>query len=102
LPAPKDPRAQRFAALADQPLSLPELLRQCGASRRTLERIFHDETAMSLGQWLRRQKLLRALRLLAGGHSVKETAAELSYANPGAFIAMFRRELGETPARYFT
>ena len=66
-----------------------------------MERLFHDETAMSLGQWLRRQKLLRALRLLAGRQSVKQVAADLGYANPSAFIAMFRRELGETPARYF-
>jgi AraC-like DNA-binding protein len=101
LPAPKDPRAQRLAAATDQPWPLEELLRHSGASRRTMERIFHEETAMSLGQWLRRQKLLKALRLLAGGLSVKETARELNYAHAGAFIAMFRRETGETPTRYF-
>jgi hypothetical protein len=93
LPAPKDPRAIRFAETGD--------LRRCGASRRTMERIFVEETGMSLGQWLRRRKLQGALRLLADGHSVKQTALELGYAAPGAFIAMFRRELGETPARYF-
>jgi Helix-turn-helix domain len=93
LPVPRDPRAVRFAETGD--------LRQCGASRRTMERIFRDETRMSLGQWMRRQKLQRALRLLAAGQSVKHVALELGYANPSAFIAMFRRELGETPAHYF-
>ncbi len=90
LPQPKDERAVRFAALG-----------ACGASRRTLERLFQSETGMSLGQWLRRRKLLRALSMLAAHYSVKEVALELGYANPGAFIAMFRREFGETPARYF-
>jgi len=104
LPLPKDARAARFAALADSADSdvpVSTLLNQCGASRRTMERLFHDETGMSLGQWLRRRKLLRALRLLADRRSVKQVALALGYANPSAFIAMFRRELGQTPARYF-
>jgi len=101
LPMPKDERAVRFAGLADSPVPVAKRLRQCGASRRTMERLFHDETAMSLGQWLRRQKLLRAMRLLAAGKSVKQISSELGYANPSAFIAMFRRELGETPSNYF-
>jgi len=101
LPAPRDERALRLAELAGSAASTPELLRQCGASRRTMERLFLDETGMTLGQWLRRCKLLQAIRLLASGQSVKRAALELGYANPSAFIAMFRRELGTTPAHYF-
>ncbi len=99
LPLPEDPRALRFAEMAD---SAPpaELARRCGAGLRTLERIFREETSMSLGQWLRRHKLMRAVRLLAAGRGVKETAHELGYAHPSAFIAMFRRELGQTPSQY--
>jgi AraC-like DNA-binding protein len=100
LPALKDPRAQRLTAMADRNWPLARLLRHSGAARRTMERIFQDETAMSLGQWLRRRKLLRAVHLLAEGHPVKVVALELGYAHPSAFIAMFRRELGETPTRY--
>ncbi len=105
LPAPKDQRAVRFAALASAGggccAPVPKLLRACGASRRTMERLFHEETAMSLGQWLRRQKLLHSLKLLAAGRGVQGTAEELGYQSTSAFIAMFRRELGETPGRYF-
>jgi AraC-like DNA-binding protein len=93
LPRPKDERARRFAESEDE--------RQSGAGRRTLERLFLEETGMTLGQWLRRRSLQRALRLLAAGQSVKQTAAALGYSNPGAFIAMFRRELGATPTQYF-
>jgi AraC-like DNA-binding protein len=105
LPQPRDSRAARFAALANRDSggapSTAALLRQCGTSRRTMERLFRAETGMSLGQWQRRQTLLHALRLLAAGESVSGVAAELGYNSPSAFIAMFRRELGQTPKRYF-
>jgi len=98
-----DSRAARFAELvsASPEAPLATVLRRSGASRRTIERIFHAETSMSLGQWLRRQKLLHALRRLAAGETVNSIALELGYNSPSAFIAMFRRELGQTPARYF-
>jgi AraC-like DNA-binding protein len=104
LPLPQDPRAAQFAALAggdtgDMPIE--KMLRRCGTSRRTLERVFRTETAMSLGQWMRRQKLLQALRRLAAGECVNTIALELGYNSASAFIAMFRRELGQTPKKYF-
>jgi len=105
LPSPRDRRAVQFAALANRDSggapTTQALLRQCGASRRTMERLFRAETGMSLGQWQRRQTLLRALRRLAAGENVSGVAAELGYNSASAFIAMFRRELGETPKRYF-
>lgn len=105
LPSPRDQRAAKFVGLANaetgERASLAEMLRECGASRRTMERLFSAETGMSLGQWLRRQKLLRALRRLAAGECVNAVALELGYNSASAFIAMFRRELGQTPKRYF-
>jgi len=105
LPLPHDPRAARFAELAGADpggkMPIGKMLRRAGASRRTLERLFRAETAMSLGQWLRRQKLLQALRRLAAGEGVNSIALELGYNSASAFIAMFRRELGQTPRGYF-
>jgi AraC-like DNA-binding protein len=104
LPLPHDPRAARFATLANGSggcLPMDTMLRQCGTSRRTMERIFREETAMSLGQWQRRQTLLHALRRLAADENVSVVALELGYNSASAFIAMFRRELGQTPKRYF-
>jgi AraC-like DNA-binding protein len=105
LPLPQNGRAAQLAELAAAEtggkLPIARLIRRSGASRRTLERIFRAETAMSLGQWLRRQKLLHALRLLAAGEGVNTIALELGYNSASAFIAMFRRELGQTPKRYF-
>jgi len=105
LPLPRDGRAVNFAALANREVgkapSTETLLRRCGASRRTMERLFRAETGMSLGQWQRRQTLLHALRRLAAGENVSGVADELGYNSASAFIAMFRRELGQTPKRYF-
>ena len=105
LPMPQDRRAATFAALiAADPggkTAIDKLFRRSGASRRTMERIFRVETGMSLGQWLRRQKLMHALRRLAAGECVEAIALELGYNSGSAFIAMFRRELGQTPKRYF-
>lgn len=105
LPVPRDVRAARFMELVSTNLDghahIGKLLRACGASRRTMERLFQEETAMSLGQWLRRHKLLHGLRLLAAGECVNSVALELGYNGASAFIAMFRRELGQTPGLYF-
>jgi len=103
LPQPRDPRACVLAGLlADAPdAGLDELVRRAGASRRTLERLFTSETGMPLARWRRQLRLVRALQLLGAGHSVTEVSHRVGDATPSAFTAMFRHELGQTPAQYF-
>lgn len=103
MPMPADPRARAAAALIDAEPAAPQasIARRAGASIRTLERLFQRETAMPLGRWRRRARVLAALRWLADGASITATAAEVGYATPSAFVAAFRRELGTTPGRYF-
>ena len=103
LPLPRDPRAARLADLIRQggaALPLVRLLRPAGTSRRTMERLFREETAMSLGRWLRRARLLEGLRRMGAGDTVADVALDLGYSSASAFISMFRREVGETPRRY--
>lgn len=69
-----------------------------GAALRSL---FVEETAMSLGRWRQRARLIEALRRLARGLSVTEVALEVGCAPPSGFIAVFRTKLGTTPRRYF-
>ena len=71
-----------------------------GASKRTLGRLFTAQTGMSFQAWRQQRRLFRALELLATGDNVTNIALELGYDNTSAFIAMFRRCLGETPKRY--
>lgn len=105
LPRPRDPRARRVAdALWRTPeddRGLAAWAREAGASPRTLARCFHRETGLSFGAWRRQLRLLRSLERLASGEAVTSVALSLGYESTSAFIAMFRRSLGCTPARYF-
>jgi AraC-like DNA-binding protein len=101
LPLPLERRAAKLVETAQSDFApLADMLRRSGASRRTMERVFREETGMSLGRWLRRRKLLEGLRRLAAGEAVGMVALDLQYSSASAFIAMFRRELGATPRRY--
>jgi AraC-like DNA-binding protein len=56
---------------------------------------------MTLGKWRQQLRLMEALRLLAEGAKVTHAALEAGYSTPSAFISMFRKSLGTTPARFF-
>jgi AraC-like DNA-binding protein len=105
LPSPTDSRALRVAmALQCDPgdsQSLEEACERAGASKRTIERLFRQETRLSLGKWRQQLRLMRSLQLLAAGEKITHAALEAGYSTPSAFIAMFRKTLGTTPRRYF-
>jgi len=73
----------------------------CGASARTLARLFIRESGMNFRDWRRQLHLLEAIERLGQGHSVTRVALDLGYKSPSAFIAMFRRSLGKSPGAYF-
>jgi AraC-like DNA-binding protein len=104
LPMPSDSRAQEIAALLmanpGQVLTT-RLLEKAGTSQRTVERLFVQETGLTLGRWRQQVRLLQALRLLAADESVTAVALAVGYESTSAFIAMFKRAFGATPSRYF-
>ena len=105
LPQPNDSRAMRVAqALMAEPgkQGTPQnLCEDCGASKRTIERLFIAETKMTFRQWRQQLRLLHAMQLLASGEKVTGAALDAGYNSASSFIAMFRRQLGQTPRRYF-
>jgi AraC-like DNA-binding protein len=105
LPLPRDARALRVALrLRDDPANtanVENIAREAGASRRTLERAFRNETGMSVGRWRQQARLLHAMRLLAAGEPVTSTALEVGYESVSAFIAAFSNVIGKTPGRYY-
>ena len=105
LPMPTDARAVHVAeALLADPgtaQSLEVLAAAAGASRRTIERVFRSETLMPVAGWRNRLRVLTALRLLGEGKTVAAISRQLEYSSPSAFVTMFRREMGTTPAAYF-
>jgi len=105
LPMGRDKRLRQimdglYADPADE-RSLEDWARICGASARTLARLFVRETGMHFGDWRKQLRLLEAIDRLGQGQSVTRVALELGYQSPSAFIAMFRRSLGLPPGAYF-
>jgi len=104
LPAPRDARVRVITdALVDDPSDargLDAWARVAGASERTLARLFVRETAMGFREWRQQLRLLTAIERLAAGQDVTSVSLDLGYRSPSAFIAMFKRVLGETPGRY--
>jgi len=103
LPMPRDERALAVArwlvTTPDEDAGLDLLARRFGAGRRTLERLFRNETGMSFGLWRQKARMLESVRLLAEGKSVTEAALGTGYASVSAFIAAFKQTFGCTPGR---
>jgi AraC-like DNA-binding protein len=104
LPHPADSRATRvvktlFANPGDQ-RTLEKLCADCGASKRTIQRLFLEETKMTFNKWRQQLRLLHAMQRLAAGDKVTSAALEAGYNSTSAFISMFRKQLGTTPTRY--
>jgi AraC-like DNA-binding protein len=104
LPLPRDPRALRVASILQsepaETATVAGLARKAGASRRTIERLFVEETAMTVAEWRRRLRLLHAVRLLAEGEPVTSVSLASGYSSVSAFISVFKRAFGATPSRY--
>ena len=104
LPHPVDSRAIRvaktlFANPGDQ-RTLAKLCMDCGASKRTIQRLFLEETKMTFNKWRQQLRLLHAMQRLAAGDKVTSAALEAGYNSTSAFISMFGKQLGTTPTRY--
>lgn len=101
LPLPRDPRLLRITEqLQRQPgerLAIEDWASRVGASRRTLARLFREETGLSFRQWRERVRLLAALPRLERGEAVTVVAGELGYDSTSAFIELFQRQLGTSP-----
>lgn len=104
LPLASDKRLRRVMdRLLETPADergLDELAALCGASARTLARLFRRETGMTFTEWRKQLRLLEAIDRLGQGQSVTSVALDMGYRSASAFIAMFRQTLGATPNRY--
>jgi AraC-like DNA-binding protein len=101
VPALRDIRLRRLGeALASEPasaLTLDDWATRCGASARTLARLFHAETGMGFARWRQTLRLAEAAALLAQGATPARAAAAVGYASAPAFGAAFRVAFGITP-----
>lgn len=104
MPLPTDRRLRRIAdAWAANPADAATTgiwASRIGMSERTLSRLVLHETGMPFGRWRQQFQIMLALEQLTRGVPVQLVATNLGYESPSAFIAMFRKALGESPSRY--
>lgn len=106
LPLPRDARALRLAErLRMHPADkrdLEALAVEAGASLRTLQRCFADETGFTIDAWRQKARLVHSAAALAAGASVTDAALDCGYDSASAYIAAFRKHFGVTPGRFGT
>jgi len=104
LPLPRDPRALKLANhLRSSPADkqgLDSLVTLTGASLRTLQRCFFEETGMTIEAWRQKARLVHSANALAEGASVTDASLACGYESLSAYIAAFRRQFGVTPKRF--
>jgi len=67
---------------------------------RTLARRCRQALGMPLTEWRNRRRVVSAIAMLEDGQGVATIAAKFGYSSTSAFIAMFRKLTGATPAAY--
>ena len=80
-------------------ISLSQLETLCGYSSRTLHDYFVAQHALSPKQWIIKQRLKKALQMLAAGDErpMAEIAAECGYPDSSRFAKHFSKEFGFLP-----
>jgi AraC family transcriptional regulator, transcriptional activator FtrA len=85
----------------DARISVDDLVRRGAMSPRTLTRRFHAEVGMPPGEWLQRERLRLAQRLLERTDDPVETVARRSgYESPTTMRAQFAARLHTSPRAY--
>jgi AraC-like DNA-binding protein/quercetin dioxygenase-like cupin family protein len=104
LPLPADPRAARLAEqMRVRPAdarTLELLASDAGASLRTMQRCFTEDTGMTVDAWRQKARLVYSAAALAEGARVSEAALDCGYQSPSAYIAAFRKQFGVTPGQF--
>ena len=85
-------RIQDWRALGDKArYNVRRLARLVGVTPRQLERFFVENQGMTPREWLKELRIWRAQELLASGHTMKEAATLLHFANASGLCRLLRR-----------
>ena len=104
LPLTDEPRLDRIAsALVDSPSdrsTMAQWAKRVAMSENSLARLVQRETGLTFGRWRQQLQLIIAIRSLAAGATVQRVSGDLGYESVSAFITMFKKALGASPAQY--
>lgn len=84
-----------------EPISLSSLVNISGYSPSRLQHLFKEHTGLSISDYIRREKTLKACLFLRHTDlSCAQISQKLAYGSQSYFIRQFKKEMGMTPARY--
>lgn len=83
-----------------QPISLKETADHVGVSPSYLSRIFHEETELTVTDYLRNVRMEKAKQLLEEGVPLKHIVSRCGFCNYGYFLRIFKEYTGKTPKEY--
>ncbi|SDK44319.1 helix-turn-helix domain-containing protein [Pseudomonas indica] len=89
-----------IAAHLGSGLSIARLARECSLSRSHFSRAFHGSTGVSPHQWLTRQRIEHAKRLLLDDLLITRIAQDCGFADQAHFSRVFTRLVGLSPSRW--
>ncbi|UPJ57007.1 helix-turn-helix transcriptional regulator [Bradyrhizobium sp. 192] len=106
LPITRSSKLRMIAdALMDNPANrrtVAEWAQAIALGERTLMRIVLAETGMTFSRWRQQLQIIVAIQKLSAGNTVQSVSEALGYESVSAFITMFKKALGKSPARYFS
>ena len=76
------------------------LCRLLGTSRRTFQRVVTESLGITPKEWLRRERIVAATRLLREAVAVKRVASELGFRHARDFTEEFRLWMGLCPGAW--
>jgi len=102
IPMPKDSRlnyiCSRLIQNPSQNKTLNEWGNECGASERTLSRLFSKELGMNYRSWRQLVRVHYALDLFTEKKSIKQVVTTCGYRSYSAFTSAFQSHIGVTPS----
>lgn len=106
LPTPNEPRIGKLALhMQNNPAeqtTLKAWAKLLGYSERNLIRAIRAETGMTFRELRRLTRIMVSLDKLSIGKSVTETAFDVGFETPSAYISAFRLLLGKTPRKFMS
>lgn len=103
LPLTDEPRLARIASeLADDPSNrstMAQWAKRVAMSENSLARLVQSETGLTFGRWRQQLQVIVATEALQRGNGAAGFG-DLGYQSVSAFITMFKKALGTSPARY--
>ncbi len=85
----------------DRPPNISTLARRVGVNESYLKEWFREHTGQTIGEFIREQRMKKALELIeTGRYSILQTALFVGYSNPSHFSAAFKKFYGQLPSYY--